>query len=127
RILRAGEVQAGSRQVRSAPAAAGCATLRGMHNSGRRQDGAISSDLNDDVGELLGVGEAAERVERQLERLARADGRLSNLAGGRFDVLGANGVGHVESGYAARRQLLRVEPGADAVVALAQVVDIRDA
>ena len=74
-----------------------------------------------------GVAEPAQRVDRQLERLAPGRGRLADLPGGRIDVLAADGAGHIHGGHAARRQLLRVEPGADAVVALAHVVDVRDA
>ena len=54
-------------------------------------------------------------------------GRLADLAGGRLDVLAADRVGHVDGGHVARRQLLRVEPDADAVVALAHDADVGDA
>ena len=83
--------------------------------------------LDHDRSKLLRSREPAQRIDRQLERLDPGGGHLADLAGGRIDVLAADGAGHIHGGHAARRQLLRVEPGADAVVALAHVVDVRDA
>ena len=82
--------------------------------------------LDDQVAELLRGGEPAQGVDRQLERL-RPGGRLLAQHPGRgVEVLVADGVGHVEHGHVQRRQLLRVEPDADAVVAHALVVDLRN-
>src|SRR5439155_20420332 len=53
-------------------------------------------------------------------------GRLPDLAGGRLDVLRADRGHHVGGVDAAGGQLLRVEPGADAVIALTQQADVRD-
>ncbi len=51
--------------------------------------------LEDDVAELLGLGEPAQRVDRQLELLAAGDGLLADLAGGDLQVLLVDGVDHV--------------------------------
>ena len=47
--------------------------------------------LDDDVGELLRIGEPAQRVDRQLELLALGHGLLADLAGGDLHVLLADG------------------------------------
>ena len=82
--------------------------------------------LDDEVAELLRGGEPAQGVDRQLEGLRPASRLLAEHAGGGVEVLVADGVGHVDGGHVQRRQLLRVEPGADAVVADAQEVDLRN-
>ena len=48
------------------------------------------ADLDDDVAELLRVGEPAQRVDRQLERLALRGRRLADLPGGGVEVLAAD-------------------------------------
>ena len=57
----------------------------------------------------------------------RAAGRLADLPGRRIEILAADRVGHVDGGHVVRGQLLRIEPGANAVVALALVGDVRHA
>ena len=76
--------------------------------------------------ELLRITQAAHGIDRQLKGLPPGGWRLADLAGGRIEVLRANRVGHVHGRHVPRRQFLRVEPGADAVIALAHVVDVRD-
>ena len=55
------------------------------------------------------------------------DGRLADLAGRHLDVLLLNGIDDVRGGQVAERHLLRVEPDAHAVVALAEVGDVAHA
>ena len=75
-----------------------------------------------------GVAEPAQRVDRQLERTGRRGaGGWPIWPGRRIQVLVADGVGHVDGGHVARRHFLRIEPGADAVVALPLVGDVRNA
>src|SRR5262249_10925642 len=83
--------------------------------------------LDDEVAELFGGGEPAQSFEGQLEGLRRGSRLLAQHPGGGVQVLGPEGVGHVVGGHVQRRQLLRVEPGAHAVVADAHEVDLRDA
>ena len=52
---------------------------------------------------------------------------LPDPSGGCNQVLLADRLGHVDGRHVPRRQLLGVEPGTDAVIALAQVIDVRDA
>ena len=56
-----------------------------------------------------------------------SSGCCADQAGDRFDVLARPRRGDLAGGDVARGQLLRVEPGPDAVVALTQVGDVRDA
>ena len=83
--------------------------------------------LDHDRLELLRIAEPAQGVDGQLKRLPLGGRRLADLTGGRIEVLGANRAGHIHGRHVARRQFLRVEPGADAVVALAHVVDVGNA
>ena len=48
-------------------------------------------DLDDDVGELLGIDQPAERVDRELELLTGGNRLLADLAGGDLQVLLADG------------------------------------
>ncbi len=94
-------------------------------DAGGRLPRTARADLDHDVLELLRLGEPAHGIDRQLERLLPGSRRLTDLPGGRIEVLGADRIRHVHGGHVQCRQLLRVEPGADAIVALAQVVDVR--
>ena len=80
--------------------------------------------LDDDVGELLGIDQPAQRVDRQLELLALGHRLLADLAGGDLDVLLGDGREHVDGAQSERGHLVRVEPGAEAVVALAEIGDV---
>ena len=59
----------------------------------------------------------------QLELLALRHGLLADLAGGHLQVLLADGGDDVGGVEAERGQLVGVEPGAEAVVALAEIGD----
>ena len=83
--------------------------------------------LEDDVAELVRVDQTAQRVDGQLELLTRRRRLLADLAGRDLEVLLADRVDHVHRGQVERRQLVRVEPGPHAVVALAQVGHAGDA
>src|SRR5262249_57027122 len=63
-------------------------------------------------------------LDGQLKGLAGTRRRLAEPSRGGIKVLMANGVGDVEGRHFKRGQLLRIEPDADAVVALAEVIDI---
>ena len=91
-----------------------------------RQRAALAG-LDDDVGELLRVGEPAQGVDGQLELLALGHRLLADLPGGHLDVLLGDGGDHVHGAQVERRQLVGVEPGPQAVVALAEVGDAGDA
>ena len=100
----------------------------GAADAGGRRSGTAPADLDDDVAELLRIAEPAQRVDRQLERLAPrapAAGRSARPAASRFWLRIAAATSPAVMSQ--RGQLLRVEPGADAVVALAEDVDVRDA
>ena len=58
--------------------------------------------------------------------LARGDRLLADRSGGDLDVLVLDGVDDVRGRQAARGQLVRVEPEAHAVIALAEHQDVAD-
>ena len=62
----------------------------------------------------------AEGAQRVLEVLARGDRRLADLPGRHLHVLLAQDPDHVAGRQVPRRQLVRVEPDAHAVVLLAE-------
>ena len=80
----------------------------------------VGAGLDDDVGELLGIGQPAERVHGVLEVQAGGHRRLADLPGRHLHVLLAQGADHVAGGQVAGGQLLRVEPDPHAVVLLAE-------
>ena len=93
-----------------------------------RMPGRALADLDDDVAELLRIAEPAQRIDRQLERLAvrlAAAARPARRGASRFWLRIALATSLAV--MLQRRQLLRIEPGADAVVALAQDADVRNA
>ena len=82
----------------------------------------------DDVLELLRLGQPAEGGDGELERLAGCGRRLlAEVAGRHLHVLLADGVGHVAGGQVQRRQPLGVDPEAHAVVLLAELEHVADA
>ena len=69
---------------------------------------------------LLRSRQPAQGVDGNVERLAAANGRLADPPRRQVEILAANRVGHVAGVDAVRRHLLRIEPNADAIVALAE-------
>ena len=87
----------------------------------------IAAGLENDVGELLRLGEPAQRVDGQLQLLALGNGLLADHPRRDLHVLLADGIDHVHGAQVQRGQLLGIKPGPQAVVALAQVSDAGDA
>ena len=83
--------------------------------------------LDDDVAELLRVGEAALRLDIELEGAGLRHGRLIDHASRDLHVLGAQRVDDVAGGQVAQRELLRIEPDAHRVVAGAEDGDVAHA
>ena len=79
------------------------------------------------IAELLGVGQAAQGVDDELELLACGHGLLADGAGGHLQVLLAQRHHHLVGGQAQAGHFLGVEPGAHGVVALAHEGDIAHA
>ena len=77
--------------------------------------------LDDDVGELLRVDQPAQGIDGQLELLALGDGLLADLAGGDLQVLLGDGRHDVGGREPQGGQLVGIDPGPQAVVALAEV------
>ena len=86
----------------------------------------VLTGLQDDVLELLGLDEPADRIDRELKLLAFRDRLLADLPGGDLQVLLGDGRDHVRGTQVERRQLGRVKPGPQTVVALAQIGDAGD-
>ncbi len=82
---------------------------------------------HDDVGEFLRVGQPAGRVDLHLERRARGRRRLPDLAGRDLHVLLVDRVLDVERGQAEVGELVRVEPDAHGIAALAENLHVADA
>ena len=75
----------------------------------------------------LGIGQSAQGGDGELERLPGRSRLLAEMAGGHLHVLLADGVGHVGGGQVQRRQPLRIDPEAHAVVLLAELLAVADA
>ena len=90
---------------------------------------AVGVGLEDDVGELLGVGRAGPAcVIVNWNTWPVGDRRLADLAGGDLHVLLRDGARRRRVAVRLRDgHLLRVEPEPHAVVALAEVGDVADA
>ena len=73
----------------------------------------------------FGLREPAQRVDRQLKLLGLRGRRLADLPRRHLHVLRHDGVDHVDGAQVQRRQLVRIEPGPQAVIALPQVGDAR--
>ena len=67
------------------------------------------------------------RVDGELKLLGLRRRRLADLPGGDLHVLLRDGGDHVHAAQVQRRQLVRIEPGPQAVIALPQVGDARHA
>ncbi len=83
--------------------------------------------LQDHVGKLVGVGQAAQRGHGELEDLPLGHGRLADLAGGHLGVLLLDGRHHVAGREIAGGHLLGIEPEPHAVVPLAEIGDVAHA
>ncbi len=88
---------------------------------------AVAVGFEDHVGKLFGLAEPAHGADGELEGLSGRGRGLADLPGRHLDVLRFNGPGHIGGGQAAIGQLLRVQPHAHAVIALAKVGDVADA
>ncbi len=83
--------------------------------------------LEDHLGELFRIGQAAHRADGELEDLPAIDRRLADLPGGHLRVLLLDGGHDVAGRQIARGHPLRVEPEPHAVVALAEIGDVAHA
>ena len=90
-------------------------------------DHAVSRALDDDLAELVRVGQPTLRVDRKLKLNALVVGRSTNDARGGLHVLTAHGVDHVIGGEADFGDLFRVKPDPHGVIAGAKKPDIADA
>ena len=97
------------------------------YNAGRRVLHGALARLHHNRLELLWLTQPAHGIDRQLKRLALGGRRLADLPGWCIEILCAYRFRHVHGRHVPRRQFLRIEPGTDAVVALAHVVDVRHA
>ena len=88
---------------------------------------AVAGGPDDDLLELVGVDEPAERAQGDLGLLPWEDRRLPDLAGGDLKVLLAQGPHDVAGGHASLGELVGVEPDPHAVIALAEHQDVADA
>ena len=89
-------------------------------------EAAALAGFDDDVEELVGFAESAERVDGELEVLALGGGGLTNLAGGDLDVLLLQSADHVVHGEAAALHLVGVQPHPHAVVLHREDEDVPD-
>ena len=82
----------------------------------------LVAGLHDDLLELFGVRETTLRVDRQIKRNGRAlrHRRLADSTGGNLHVLFLDRLDHIAAGHPERRQPLRIEPDAHAVIARAE-------
>ncbi len=74
-----------------------------------------------------GLERRPRRVDRELKLLGPRRRRLADLPRGDLNVLLGDGGNHIDAAQAARRQLVRIKPGPQAVIALSQVGDARHA
>ncbi len=80
----------------------------------------VGSGPDHDVAELGFGAEPASRVDRELERRVRRRGRRAEHACRHLDVLLADGPDDVAGGELPRREAIRIEPHAHAVLAGAE-------
>ena len=76
--------------------------------------------LDDDVVELVGIGETPQRLHRDLKRALTGDRRLIEHTGGDLDVLALERQNHVSCGQAHRLQAVGIDPDAHRVIAAAE-------
>ena len=91
------------------------------------RDLAVVPRLDDDLGELLGLEQAAQGVDGILEIDARGHRRLADASGRHLHILLVQRVHDIARHHAARGQLLRVKPHAHAVIARPQERHVADA
>ena len=80
----------------------------------------LARSIDNDVFELLGISEPAHDAQRDLVVLLRIRRRRSKLSGRDLDVLLRKRIGHVQRGQLPRGQLVRVQPDAHRILALAE-------
>ena len=80
--------------------------------------------LDDDIFELLGVGQPAQGVDRELEGLIGRHRRGPQLPGHHLDVLLLDGVHHIQGGQVVILELVRVQPDPHAVGTGAEHLDL---
>jgi len=97
-----------------------CAQLHPAKVAHLHHGAASVAGAHDDVLELLGVGQAAQGVDLQLERLACRDGRLAELSGRDLQVLLQDSRLHVCRCHAELGEAVRVEPDPHGVALLAE-------
>jgi hypothetical protein len=76
--------------------------------------------LDQDVGELVGIGKPAERLHRHLEGAWLIDRRLAEHARRDLDVLALQGRDDVPRRQPERLQAVGIEPDAHGIVAAAE-------
>ena len=76
--------------------------------------------LDDDLAELLGIGQPALDIDGKLQLALCAIGRPVHETGGHLHVLAAHGVDNVVGAQSEFGDLLRVKPQAHGVVARAE-------
>ena len=126
-LERVGARAAGRRRSRRrACCRAGCAAssgssrARGGATSRQPRDLPVRRRADDDVAELLLGGQPALRVDRELERRVGRRRRRAEHAGRHLDVLLADRADDVARRQLPRRQPVRIEPDAHAVLAGAE-------
>ena len=80
-------------------------------------DGSVGVGAQDDVGELFGLDETALGAHGVGELLTLGDGLGANLSGGVYVVLGLDGGNDLRRGDAEFRELLRLDPDAEGILA----------
>ena len=88
----------------------------------RRRRGGIYFD--NDIGEFLRIGQPAKRIDRQLKYLPRGRRLLADLSGRGVEILVPHGRGHIQGRHVPRGQFLRIEPNANAIIALPLIGNI---
>ena len=90
-------------------------------------DRPVGAGLDDDVLELVGRRQPAQRLHRELEAAWRGRRRLVDGAGGNLQVRGAQRCDDLARGETDGRDLRRVEPYAHRIVARTENVDVAHA
>ena len=87
----------------------------------------LGRGLDDDVLEILDLGQPPERAQGDLGLLTENRRRLADLAGRDLEILLAQRHHHVAGGHPAGGKLVGIEPDPHAVVALPEHPDVADA
>ena len=89
-------------------------------------DHRVGGLFDDDIVEFVGIGEAPERLHRDLERALLRHRRLIEHAGGDLDVLALQRDDDVGRGQADRLQAVGIDPDAHRIIATAENGDRAD-